>query len=82
LKSFDIALQRAQEYIFSRMEEGQGIMKANTRIRFSVLGLNQSSENKLPRSTDVGSFKSFTGTVVRTGQVKMLEVSIKTNISK
>jgi DNA replicative helicase MCM subunit Mcm2 (Cdc46/Mcm family) len=77
---FERGLQRAQEEIFAISAEDPAStyrLKKKLRARIYDFAVNQDPiKGCLPRASDVNRFMCVRGTVVRTGQPKMLEVCL------
>lgn len=84
LRCFDMAIGRAQQTILEVASEEDPVLfqtltkKEKYRVRIKNLPVNEDPiKGCLPRACDVNRFMCVQGTVVRTGQPKMLEVCCK-----
>jgi DNA replicative helicase MCM subunit Mcm2 (Cdc46/Mcm family) len=77
LSYFERALQIIQAKIVNQQLPGTSRLRMKTKMRIRIDALPQSSETMkgtLPRTSDINKLVAVRGTVIRTGQPKMLEV--------
>ncbi|XP_050410283.2 DNA helicase MCM9 [Patella vulgata] len=74
LPLFDVALIEAQQHIIRDMTDSTLTVKKNVHARIMALPVcPELTRTTLPKTADVGSFLSITGTVIRTTLVRVLE---------